>query len=177
MPRSAASCRRSGSPSSLRVNDVVLGAVLIVFALAEMAYTRTFPTLHGQAYGPDLFPVLIGMGLCACGVTLVVRGMLARRAAPGATPWVLLDDSLRRPAVRIDLALLLLSLLSYILLSEPIGFVPLSIALLTVLLVRLGSGAALSLTLAATTTLVLYLVFSRVLLVPLPGGLLQGLLG
>ena len=175
MPRSARSCRRSAWRSSLRANDAVIGAVLVVFALAEMAYTRTFPSLHGQAYGPDLFPLLIGVGLCACGAVLIARGLLARRAATTAAPWYELEASLREPAVRINLVLLLLSLVLYILLSESIGFIPMSFAILALLFARLGSTPALSLSLAAATTAVLHLLFSKVLLVPLPSGLLQGL--
>lgn len=36
----------------MRFNDAVIGAVLVIFAVAEILYTRTFPSLHGQAYGP-----------------------------------------------------------------------------------------------------------------------------
>ena len=59
----------------MRVNDAITGGVLVVFAVAEIAYTRTFPSLHGQKYGPDLFPMLIGVGLFICGVALIFRGI------------------------------------------------------------------------------------------------------
>ena len=46
----------------MRVNDAVIGGVLVLFALAMIWYTRTFPAMPGQDYGPALFPVLIGIG-------------------------------------------------------------------------------------------------------------------
>ena len=42
----------------MRLNDAVIGIALILFALAMIAYTRTFPAMPGQDYGPALFPVL-----------------------------------------------------------------------------------------------------------------------
>lgn len=161
----------------MRVDDALVGAVLLVFAVAEMAHTRTFPTLHGQSYGPDLFPLLIGTGLCACGATLIVRGPSARRAASEAPPWFEFPASLREPAVRTNLILLSLCLLLCILVSDVVGFVPMSFATLTLLFVRPGSPPVMSLSLAMATTLILYLLSSRALPVPLPSGILQGLLG
>jgi len=73
----------------VKVNDAITGAVLVVFAVAEIAYTRTFPSLHGQSYGPNLFPSLIGAGLAGCGLILILRGLVARRAESGpASSWI-----------------------------------------------------------------------------------------
>ena len=160
----------------MRVSDTVSGTVLVLFALAEIAWTRTFPTLHGQAYGPSLFPVLIGAGLIACGVLLIARGVAARRRAPERASGPERDDRLGGARGRADFALIVAAVLAYILLSTPIGFVPLSIAILTLLLVRFGSSAALAITVALVTTGGLQVLFARVLLVPLPPGLLRGLL-
>jgi len=69
----------------MRINDAITGAVLVVFAIAEITYTRTFPSLHGQAYGPDLFPAIIGFGLVGCGLVLMVRGLLSRQPSKAHT--------------------------------------------------------------------------------------------
>lgn len=156
----------------MRFNDAIFGAALILFAVAEIAYTRTFPSLHGQAYGPDLFPVLIGIGLAACGVSLIVRGVVARRAEA----WIVLGDWARDRRAVVDVALVLLSLVVYIVASDRVGFIPLSVAILTLLLYRLGSSPLAALAIAIATTLVIQVLFARVLLVPLPGGLLQPVL-
>ena len=65
----------------MRLNDAVIGIALILFALAMIAYTRTFPEMPGQHYGPALFPVLIGIGFIITGVILIVSGLRRRRAS------------------------------------------------------------------------------------------------
>jgi len=156
----------------MRFNDAVFGVLLIVFALAEMAYTRTFPSLHGQTYGPNLFPILIGLGLIICGVALVVRGVAARHTHA----WVSLGEWADQRKNVVDVAVVLVALVLYISLSGWIGFIPLSVLILSVLLYRLGSSLVLSLALALFVTLLIQLLFARVLLVPLPDGLLRSVL-
>ena len=152
----------------MRFNDAVFGVILIIFAAAEIAYTQTFPSLYGQDFGPDLFPILIGVGLMLCGAILVVRGIATRAEAPLAV----LGDWSRDRRKLINLALLICSLLLYILASDAIGFIPISLIILTVLMIRLGASLALSLSAAVLTTLIIHTLFAKVLLVPLPWGVL-----
>jgi len=72
------------------------------------------------------------------------------------------------------LLLLLLALLGYILFSEWLGFIPMSMIILSVLLYRLGSSILASLLIAMATTAALQILFAKLLLVPLPAGLLLG---
>ena len=65
----------------MRFNDAITACALMIFAIAEIAYTQTFPSLLGQNYGPDLFPRIIGVGLIATGFLLMVRGVLQKRHA------------------------------------------------------------------------------------------------
>jgi putative tricarboxylic transport membrane protein len=153
----------------MRFNDAVFGVLLIVFAIAEIAYTRTFPTLHGQAYGPDLFPILIGVGFLITGAVLTVQG-LAQRAG---TPLVEVGDWAADRRNVVNFALVLLALLFYILASDWLGFIPTSFIIMVVLLSSFGCRLATSLVVAVLTTLGIQALFARVLLVPLPWGLLQ----
>lgn len=178
----------------MRFNDAITGAVLVVFAVAEILYTRTFPSLHGQAYGPDLFPMLIGFGLGGCGCVLILRGLLARRSAKHAANlsnsenntipegdntkvvgWIDYSNISHSPQAIGNALLTLLFLIVYILFSDWVGFIPLSILTISVLLYRLGSSIVVALVIALATTLVIQLLFAKVLLVPLPAGWLQGL--
>ena len=153
----------------MRFNDAIFGVLLIAFAIAEIAYTRTFPTLHGQAYGPDLFPILIGVGFLITGAVLTVRGVALRAAAPlvEVGPWA--DD--RRNVV--NFALVVLALLFYIAASDWLGFILTAFLIMLVLLKNFGSGLVTSVVIAALSTLGIHTLFARVLLVPLPWGLLQ----
>ncbi len=68
-------------------------------------------------------------------------------------------------------------LIAYILLADSVGFIPLSIAILSILLYRLGSSLRLSVICAVVTSILLQLLFARVLLVPLPAGITSSLFG
>ena len=175
----------------MRLNDAIVGAVLVLFAIAEIAYSTTFPTLHGQAYGSSLFPIIIGCCLIACGLALIVRGLQAHRRSTRPLPssiqvqtdvddsqrWVQWGDWVRDRSRRINMLLVPGLLIAYVVLSESIGFIPMSVSILTILLYRLGSLLLLSLSMAIATTVLLQLLFARILLVPLPSGLLLRWLG
>lgn len=175
----------------MRVNDAIVGVVLVVFSLIVITYSTTFPTLHGQAYGPSLFPILIGSCLAICGLLLIIRGLLVHRrlvtsdkptSTDGGTRtkgdnWIQWGDWVNDSARRINMLLVPSLLIIYILFSDSIGFIPLSILMLGVMLYRLGSSPLLSVLIAVLTTGLLQLLFAKVLLVPLPAGLLLPLLG
>jgi putative tricarboxylic transport membrane protein len=153
----------------MRLNDAVLGLVLIAFAIAEMAYTSTFPALYGQAYGPDLFPILIGTGFLITGAVLVIQGIASRAGAPLVEMGAWASD--RRSVA--NFALVLLALVFYIASSDWLGFIPTAFVIMVVLLKSFGSGLVTTLVVALVTTFGIQALFARMLLVPLPWGLLQ----
>lgn len=153
----------------MRLNDAVPGVFLILFALAEMAYTTTFPATFGQQIGPDLFPQLIGIGLLGCGVILVISGLAERERVPFVKVGVWATDR----GAFINFLLVPAAPLLYILASDWLGFIPTALIILVTLLYRFGVSPLTSLALALATTLVIQQVFANVLLVPLPWGLLQ----
>lgn len=147
----------------------------MIFALAEIAYTQTFPSLFGQSYGPDLFPRLIGFGLIASGLLLIVRGVRAKRRAGSDSRWITPGPWLQQRNLKINVSLVMLALVGYVLFSDWLGFIIISMLILSVLLYRLGSSIPQTLLIATATTAALQLIFAKLLLVPLPAGLLQGL--
>ncbi len=152
----------------MRFNDSVFGVILIVFAIAEISYAQTFPRLHGQDYGPDLFPVMIGAGFMAVGAILVSRGW-AQRATH---PLVVVGDWARDTGNVVNVAILLGSIVFYIAFSTWLGFIPTALLIQSVLLVRLGSGVPLSIAGAVVSPKIIHTLFAKILLVPLPWGLL-----
>lgn len=152
----------------MRFNNVAPGAVLVLFALAVIAYSTTFPRLHGQDYGPDLFPTLIGGGLLLCGVILIVQGLRDR----ATVPLVQIGDWAQDPRNILNVILLLGGIAFYILVSDDLGFIPASLLILTTLFIRFGSSWPGSIVLAVVTTLIIHTLFAKVLLVPLPWGIL-----
>jgi putative tricarboxylic transport membrane protein len=157
----------------VRLNDAVIGVALVLFALAMLLYTRTFPEMPGQDYGPALFPVLIGIGFLITGAILIVTGLARPRTEPlfGGGAW------LRSGPHRRNFAAVVGGLLLYILVSDRLGFIPTALLLLFGWLVLFRGGKPISsLVIALAVTLAVDYAFSQLLLVPLPLGVLQPLL-
>ena len=157
----------------MRINDAVIGAVLVLFALAMIWHTRTFPAMPGQDYGPAVFPVLIGTGFLITGLILIASG-LRRRATE---PWFAGGDWLRSRRHQARFLAVIGGLVAYILVAGWLGFIPTALLLLFGWLVLFRNGKPVSsLVIALAVTLVVNYAFSQLLLVPLPLGLLQALI-
>jgi putative tricarboxylic transport membrane protein len=155
------------------MNDAVIGAVLVLFALAMMWHTRTFPAMPGQDYGPALFPVLIGIGFLITGLILIVSG-LRRQKTEG---WFAGGEWLRSRIHVARFVAVLGGLIVYILVSGWLGFIPTALLLLFGWLMLFRDGKPVSsLVIALAVTLVVHYAFSQLLLVPLPLGILQPLI-
>jgi len=157
----------------VRINDAVIGAVLVLFALVMIWHTRTFPAMPGQDYGPAVFPVLIGIGFLITGLILIVSGVRRRRTEP----WFAGGEWLRSRRHVLGFIAVLGGLVAYILVSDWLGFIPTALLLLFGWLVLFRNGKPFSsLVIALAVTLVVNYAFSQLLLVPLPLGLLQSLI-
>jgi putative tricarboxylic transport membrane protein len=157
----------------VRLNDAVIGTVLVLFALAMIWHVRTFPAMPGQDYGPALFPSLIGIGFIVTGGILIASGLARRRTEP----WFAGGAWLRSPHHVIDFLAVVGGLLFYMLASDWLGFILTSLLLLLGWLVLFRGGKPISsFAIALAVTLVIDYAFSQLLLVPLPLGLLQPLI-
>jgi putative tricarboxylic transport membrane protein len=153
----------------MKLNDAVFGLLLLALGVAVLLAVQAFPKIPGQQVGPALFPGLIACGLCVGGLILLWRGWRERAAAP----WLSLEDWVRSPRHRLAFAVLIGSVLFYILVSQPLGFLLTSglilVALFSVLRVRLIR----SVPVALVATLLIHFAFYKLLRVPLPWGVLQ----
>ncbi len=156
----------------MKVNDAVIGVVLVLFALLMIWQTRSFPAMPGQDYGPALFPVLVGIGLIVTGGILIAGGLARRRTEP----WVGGGAWLRSPLHLARFAAIVGGLLFYILASDRLGFIPTAILLLFGWLLLFRGRPLSSLVIALAVTAVVDYAFTHLLLVPLPLGVLQRLL-
>lgn len=151
----------------MRFSDTMLGAVLLAFGLAAGLYSQSFPDIPGQRYGAAAFPVVISIGLVACGLVLLVRGY---RAAP--VPLITRTEWTRKPGAMLAVVVTVLCVIGYILLARPLGFIPTSALVLVVLLRLLQVPWWQTALIAIGTALVCDFVFRSVLLVPLPFGVM-----
>jgi len=157
----------------MRANDAINGLILILLASAMIAMTSTFPAFPGQAYGPSLFPRVLGTLLIVCGGFLVWRGLAERRAGGG---WVEMAAWTRQPWRVVSFFLMLGSLLLYILAGETIGFMPIALVILLSLFLWFGVRPLNAVIIAIAGTLTIHWFFSTLLRVPLPRGILDSIL-
>ena len=152
----------------MRINDAILGAVLLAFSLVVGLYARTFPAIPGQEYGASVFPTWISIALGLCSIVLIAGGMRqwAETGAVSLEPWARSGHHLRALAITIALVVF------YILASTPLGFIPTAFIALAILFAVLGVKPLLVPVLAAGVTMVMHYGFYSLLRVPLPWGVL-----
>lgn len=154
----------------MKLNDAVFGLLLLVLGGAVLLGVQGYPKIPGQPVGPALFPGLIAAGLCICGLLLVARGW-RHRVRQG---WLAWDDWVRSPRHVLALAVLLGSVVFYIFGAETIGFLPTAALILVAVMLSLRVRPLMALTVALVATLLVHFAFYKLLKVPLPWGLLNG---
>lgn len=157
----------------MQIHDTVIGALLALLGVAVIWHVGSFPQVAGQSFGPNLFPRLTGIGLVIFGGGLVLRGV---RTAEG-TPKVLSmpnSNTLRRGTLA---ALYILSsVFGIVLFGETVGIQILVLIILLVGLLSAFRRPVLSLVLAVGLMVAFDLIFRMLLRVPVPSGLLTGVL-
>jgi putative tricarboxylic transport membrane protein len=149
----------------MRVSNTAIGIGLIVFAIAVLFYTRTFPTLEKGYPGPSLFPNVLAVLFIISGITLVVQGLRS-----GERILRFETSGITRSGL-INILLALGAIIFYIFLSDFLGFQITSFILLFGLMKWLRVSTPWSLVMACGVTLAIYVLFAKILLVALPWGL------
>jgi putative tricarboxylic transport membrane protein len=158
----------------MKFSDLAIGAVLILLGAGVLAYGLTLPPMFGQRYGAGLFPILLGCCLSGFGTRFAWTGWQERRTQ--GTPLASLGDWARDSRLVGNMLLVLALIVVYVVLSQRIGFILLSLAILIILFWRLGLPLLRAVVIAAISTLFIQLSFANLLRVPLPRGLLDRVL-
>lgn len=153
----------------MRLHDTFTGLLLVLLGLGVAWQASTYPPAPGHGPGAGAFPLVLGLGLAACGGVL---GWAGRRQGGAGLE---LDEGLRRFASARNAVLVPLALLAYALVVETAGFFLTSFVLLAGLFLAFGVGRRWIAPLAAGVTLALHAGFYSVLRVPLPWGWLEGI--
>ncbi|MFN0299816.1 MAG: tripartite tricarboxylate transporter TctB family protein [Burkholderiales bacterium] len=156
----------------MKVNDAIVGAVLAVLGIAILIHIQDYPKIPGQKYGPAMFPGLIACGFIACGALLAKRGI--RNLAAGEAAIVLAGWVRQWPLMTNFLAVIG-ALVFYILAADILGF-PIAGALVLIgLFWKLGVRMMIGVPIAIIATALAQFLFYKLMRVPLPWGLLEGL--
>ncbi len=149
----------------MRVSNTAIGLFLIIFALAVIIHTRTFPSLDNGYPGPSLFPRVLAVLFILAGIGLIIQGIKTREkilkfdtGAVNRTGWI-------------NILFVLGAAVCYIFLAETVGFLILSFVIMMFLMKWLRAKTSWSLVMSVSVTLAIYILFAKILLVPLPWGL------
>jgi putative tricarboxylic transport membrane protein len=149
----------------MRFSDSAIGTALVLFGISVLLYTQRFPAMEGGVPGPATYPnVLAGLMILA-GLALIVRGIKNKER------FFRVDLTTLTPYGFVNILIVLGAIVIYILFSERIGFLIMSFVLLTVLMKWLRVKWGWSLLMSGAVTLGIYLLFGKMLRVPLPWGL------
>lgn len=157
--------------------DSVAGGVGFVFSLAYLAMALQIqsPSVSAAAVGPRTFPIAIGVALALASLALLVKGLREASSDEGdetTEPVEEEDDTLAQSPTRLGVIIALL--VGYILLFVPLGYVISTFLFLLAVTMYLDSRHWIrNLVYAILFPLVVYFVFTELLRVTLPTGLLS----
>lgn len=157
----------------MRLPDRVTGLFLVGLGAASAYGGWQLPPVPGQPVGPNVFPLVIGTGLALCGLAIAFGIGHSFEEEEETVPY----DGGKAPAPRGQLyglrALLPPALLLfYVLVADRLGFIITAALIVYATSTALGARWKLSLPLAVLAPIVIHLIFSKLLRVPLPIGLL-----
>ncbi len=151
----------------MKINDTIVGAGFVVAGALIIVGTLNYPSLDAGHPGPSLFPRLLG-GLMAVFGALVGVGGLRARDATEEVAWL----RLYRNSAFINAVFVLGAVVTYIVMVGRIGFLLMGTLILSVLMWRLRVRPLTALVVAIVFSNFVYLLFAKILRVPLAGGIL-----
>jgi len=152
----------------MKLNDAVFGALFLILAIAVVIASRAFPAIPGQQIGPGAFPTLVASILAVCSLLLIARGLRSGQRWFEGGAW------LRSPRHMLRFAAVVGALLFYLSAAQTLGFIITGMLLMTGLLRAFGVRWMTTLLTAVAATLLIHSIFYKMLKVPLPWGVLQG---
>jgi putative tricarboxylic transport membrane protein len=160
----------------MHLSDRVTGSFLVgLGAIAAYGGSR-LPPVPGQQVGPNVFPMVIGIGLAVCGVMIALRvGHTFEEEAEadlGSLEGLPHEEAKKPHGLRGLLVLLPPALLLfYVFAVERLGLIVTAAAIVLISALAFGARLRLALPLAALAPFGVHLVFYKLLRVPLPDGL------
>jgi putative tricarboxylic transport membrane protein len=158
----------------MRLSDRVTGLFLVGLGSAAAYGGWLLPPVPGQPVGPNVFPLVIGIGLALCGL-MIAFGIghtfeEEEELVPLEPGQVAAAPRGRLYGVRALLPPALL--IFYVAAVDRIGFIPTAALIVLATSTALGARLKLSIPLAVAAPIGIHLIFAKLLRVPLPAGLL-----
>ena len=155
----------------MRLADALTGGAVLCGAALLLWQAALLPPMPGQRFGPATFPTLIALVMGAAASVILVRGI----RTPGGAKLVEIGPLGHDRRAQAACLWLLLGLGAMIVLWRPMGFPLLAAGYSLGLMLILGVGPLRALVWSSGAALSVHLLFTRLLLVPLPAGPLRAL--
>ncbi len=165
--------------------NTIAGGVMFVFALVYLAMAFQIPqsSFRNAAVGPRALPIVIGLTLAVASLALVVKGMREPAArepsgeAAGGLPAEVFEEE-TPPQDPVRLVVVVGLLLAYIFAFIPLGYVISTFLFLLAVTMYLDRAHLVrNVVYSVVFPVLVYFVFTQLLTVALPPGLLGGYLG
>ena len=157
----------------MRLPDRVTGLFLVGLGAAAAYGGWLLPPVPGQPVGPNVFPLVIGTGLALCGLAIAFGIGHSFEEEEELIP--LAPGQAKPPTSKLYGLRALLPpalLLFYVVVADRLGFILTAGLIVFATSTALGARPKLSLPLAVLAPIGVHLIFSKLLRVPLPAGLL-----
>lgn len=149
----------------MRVNDAVIGMLVIILGISVYIHVQSFPFQGDGHPGPSLFPSVLAILFCVVGVILIYQGVKSKQVMFAIIP------GLTAKGIG-NIVVTLIAILFYVFTSEKLGFLLTSFIIMLSLMFILKAKPIHALPVAVGMTLFIYCVFNKILLVPLPQGII-----
>jgi len=159
----------------VKINDALWGALFALLGAAILWHVQGFPRIPGQNVGPALFPGVLAVAMLVCGAILMATGLKGRRADRAASRWAVAPAWLRSPRHVLAFAVLVAVNVFYLLVVDRLGFLLTAFVYLAALMWVLRVRPAVAVPVAFVMALAIHYAFYKLLRVPLPWGVLQGI--
>ena len=150
----------------MRFNDAVIGIFTILLGVIILIHVQSFPMQEGGRPGPALFPSALSILMIICGLVLIPGGLKSKAPLAQRLP------ELNAKGIT-NILLLLAGIVFYVFASETIGFLLTSFLVMVALMYMLKARLKMAIPVAIITTVCIYGIFNKFLMVPLPRGLLS----
>ena len=158
----------------MRLPDRVTGLFLVGLGSFAAYGGSLLPPVPGQPVGPNVFPIVIGVGMAICGLMIAFGIGHSFEGEEELVPTELGQQVVRPGGVIYGLRALVppALLLFYVLAAERLGFILTAGIIVLATSTALGARLKLSVPLAILAPIGVHLIFAKLLRVPLPIGLI-----
>ena len=154
----------------MRFSDTLIGGAAIAGGAALVLGAGQLRAMPGQQFGSAFFPQVVGICGVIVGIVMIVQSVRTGRIRPlvQAPDWSGLGPVLRVAAITA-------SVLAFIQFGDTAGFLLPALVIQFVLMRMLGARWLVAVLASLAAAAVVYLVFGRLLRVPLPFGVIERL--